>query len=132
MTSNWDGVFQEDCILVDAHPDIQALFWMCVAFLRANGCKIPIYITSVKRSTGVHSTGRAIDFAFDHDAMMVPENIQHLLRLRAMINLLFPYTKGDGVPSYTCIYRQKTAGNSGDTEHRYHVHLQMPGSGWSV
>jgi len=111
--------------LEHARKDVQHLFIACVAFLRARGNHHTIYITSVLRDGGVHGTGRALDFAFSRDAMVRPANMHILLELRAWVNTHFPYTKSNGTPSYTCIYRQETGSASGDSEHLFHVHLQM-------
>ena len=115
--------------LYDADPRLVDLFIFCVQFIRMHlGRDRMIYITSVKRGAGVHSLGRAVDFA--------PEGIEGkdcqrvLLRLRNHVNLAFPYTMGNGNPGYTFIYKQKTRNYGDDPGHERHVHLQMPADGW--
>lgn len=121
-----DGAYVQD-----AHPELRELFLFCVIYIRLRLGRVRIVVTSVLRTSGVHGHRRGIDFLIEDSTQMVTDKdiIRTLLNLKNLVNLLFPYTKSDGTPGHTMVYRMRS-GNGSDADHRKHAHLQRPGSGW--
>ena len=123
-----DGAYVQD-----AHPELRQLFLFCVIFIRLRlGAQVRIVVTSVMRTYGVHGARRGLDFLVESNTAMTTdlEIIRTLLTLKNLVNLLFPYTKSNGTPGHTMVYRMRS-GNGSDSEHRKHAHLQRPVKGWA-
>lgn len=118
--------------LSDARTPLRMLFGICVAYCKIRLPKKTPVLTSVIRSVGIHSHGRAIDWGFTHQEMKDEGVRRVLLDLKARINGAFPYEATDGRSLETFVYCSPPVGSGSDPTHEMHVHLQMPANGWGI